>query len=146
MKKRTPSLNNVCVDASLWVRWLTPEEGTEEMHKIFRLWMEEFNFFIAPSILLFEFLSALRKKFKRGHIPQATVSKGLKTFYELPLILYQNEALLSETFEWAERLGQTVLYDASYLALAASHRVPFFTGDERFYEVARKHYPDVQLV
>lgn len=146
MKARTSSLNNACIDASLWARWLTPEEGTEEIHKLFGLWLEEFNFFIAPSILIFEFTSVLRKKFKYGLIPQEVVSKGLKTFYEMPLILYQNEALLAETFEWAQRLGQTVIYDVSYLALAAAHRVPFFTGDRKFYEIAKSHYADVQFV
>lgn len=146
MTERTPTLNNVCIDASLWVRWLTPEEGSEEIDQLFGLWLEEYNFFIAPSLLLFEVTSVLRKKFKNGHIPRELMEKGLSVFYELPIILYQNEALLADTYEWAEKLGQTVIYDVSYLALAAAHRVPLYTGDRKFYEVAKKHYDSLILV
>lgn len=145
-KKSTQSLNNICLDASLWVRWLTPEAGTEEMKNRMTLWMNEYNFFIAPSLLVFEVTSALRKKFRFGHIPLKMVHEGLKAFYDFPMILVQSEAFLAETYEWAERLEETVVYDASYLALAAMYRVPLLTGDRKFFEKAKRFYVDTHLV
>ncbi len=145
-KKSTQSLNNLCLDASLWIRWLTPEAGTHDMKNFMTLWMDEYNFFIAPSLLVFEVTSTLRKKFRFGHIPLETVHEGLKAFYNMPLILVQSEAFLTETYAWAERLNETVVYDASYLALAAMQRVPLLTGDQKFYEKAKKFYTDIHLV
>lgn len=144
--KTTQSLNNVCLDASLWIRWLTPEAGTNDMKNLMSLWMDEYNFFIAPSLLVFEVTSALRKKFRFGHIPLKSVHEGLKAFYDLPMILVQSESLLAGTYEWAQRLEETVIYDASYLALATMHRVPLLTGDQKFYEKAKKFYADIRLV
>jgi predicted nucleic acid-binding protein len=148
MKKepKIPKTNDLCVDASLWIRLLTPETLSEEADKIFSLWLDAFDFFIAPSLLVFEVNSALRKKFKKGEIKGEQVEEAMKRFSRFPILLYQSKEFFAQTWEWAQKLDETVIYDVSYLALAAWQKTPFYTCDQAFYEKAKAFYPDTHLV
>lgn len=137
---------DICVDASLWIRWLTREEGTDEAKKIFLLWLDEFDFFAAPSLLVFEVASAFRKKYKKGEITSEQIKEAMERFSRLPILLYQSNEFIAHAWDWAQKLNETVLYDASYLALAAWQQIPFYTCDQAFYEKAKNHYPDSHLV
>lgn len=140
------SKNDVCVDASLWIRFLCGEDPTDETNKIFDLLMERFNFFIAPSLLLFEVVSAIRRKQKIGKLTDVQAEKALVFLYEYPILLYQSHDYLTQTLRLSAQLGETVSYDASYLALATWRKTPFFTADRKFYEKAKGLSPDIQLV
>ncbi len=137
---------DLCVDASLWVRLIAKEDPVEETDSLFYRWQDDFDFFLAPSFLIFELTSALIKKHKRGDLTTAGVEEGLKKFYKLPIILYQSEKYLTEVWAWSQRLKETVAYDTSYLALAAWKKAPFYTADDVFYEKAKKFYPESYLV
>lgn len=146
VSNRGETSKEICVDASLWARWLTREEGTDEAKKLILLWSEEFDFFVAPSFVIFEVASALTKKYKQGQLTRAQVEEGMKRFYRMPILLYQSADFLAETWSWLQKMGETVPYDVSYLALAAWKKVPFYTADAKFYEKARSFYPDCHLV
>lgn len=138
---------NICVDASLWVRFLTREEPSEPTSQLFREWGCHFNYFIEPSLFLFEIASVIRKKQKLRMIPaDFPVVMTLHDLYQLPILIYQSEKLVRQTIRVAEALGETDAYDASYLALAKSKKVPFFTADGKFYRKAKPLYPDIHLV
>ena len=137
---------DACVDASLWVRLLAKEDQSLETDRLFELWLDEFNFFIAPSFLIFEIASAIRKKQKLELLGSVSIEKTITSLYEMPILLYQSEELLEKTMEAARVLGETSVYDASYLALATWKKVPFFTCDEKFYRKAKTLYADTRLV
>lgn len=141
-----PSRNDVCVDASVWVRFLTKESTSRSVDSYFEKWLDEGTFFVAPSLLIFEIVSGLRKKCKSGLLPTTKAKKILEGFYEYPILLYQSEALLDLTFDIAEKLDMMFPYDASYVALAAWKKVPFYTADVALYEKGKELYPDCYLV
>lgn len=137
---------DICVDASLWIRLFAREKGFEKLEETFKQWLEERDFFIAPSLLIFEINSTLRKKFKKGEINPAQVQETVDRLSKLPILLYQSQEFFGQVWEWAQKLNETVIYDVSYLALAAWKKVPYYTADGKFHAVARKHYAESHLV
>lgn len=142
----TPKPRLICLDACVWVGWLTPEQKTPAIRALMDEWASHNTTFIAPSMMIYEVMSAVRKKLKHGGVPKTFLQEALKRFYRLPILLYQSEKLMRRSFDLAEAMNETVLYDATYLALAVSQDVPLFTGDRKFYEIAKKHYAGVQFV
>ena len=138
--------DNLCVDASLWVSFLTPEANSEEVKKIFDLWFESCSFFIAPSLLIFEMASAFHKKIKQNTLTQKDALHIFSDFYEHPILLFQSEKLLNKTLEFAQKMQIPMPYDASYVALASYKKVPFYTADEDLYKRAKKIYPNCHLI
>ncbi len=136
----------ICLDANVWVAWLTAEAKTPRVRDLMKEWKTRYEAFVAPTFMLYEVMSTMRKKLKHGGIPVSSIKDGLNRFYRLPILLYQTKRLLQLSFDWAERLNETVIYDVSYLALAAWKKVPYWTADEKFHRVARKHYADSHLV
>jgi predicted nucleic acid-binding protein len=137
---------DICIDASAWIRLLAREEGYRELEGKFWRWLDEYDFFVAPSLLIFEIHSSFRKKFKRGEIDASRMLEATKRLSQLPILLYQSQDFFEQVWKWAERLNETVIYDVSYLALAAWKKIPFVTGDRKFYESAKKHYEGIQLI
>ena len=138
--------NHVCVDASVWVRFLTKEPASRAVDPYFENWSNQCSFFMAPSLLIFEVVSGLRKKCKAGYLSVSKAKEILEGFYEYPILLYQSEELLNLTIDFAERLDMILPYDAVYLALAAWKKVPFYTADVALYEKGKALYPDCLLV
>jgi len=136
----------ICLDANIWIKLFTPEEGSDTVKDLIRLWIEEGVLFIGPSFLLFEFSSALRKKEKRNLLKENEGSASLEFFYSYPILLYQSEEYLKETWDLAKKMEETVLYDVGYLALALWQKVPFYTADEKFFNKAKKIYPEIHLI
>lgn len=138
--------NDLCVDASLWVRFLTKEEGSEEACRLFKLWFASCDFFIAPSLLIFELASVLRKKVIHHLLPESAIGEIFAHFYEHPILLYQSEDFMKLTMKFAEAMKTPMPYDASYVALAAWKKVPFYTADVALYEKGKELYPHCHLV
>ncbi len=146
MKEEAPdTFQDICVDASLWIRLLAQEDSSGELEKMFWRWLDERNFFIAPSLLIFEIHSTFRKKFKKGEMTGDRMLEATKRLSRLPILLYQSQEFFAHVWEWAQKLNETVIYDVSYLALAAWKHVPYWTADRKFYDIAKKHYADAHL-
>lgn len=140
------SNQKVCVDANLWVKRFVEEEKSDEARDLFYRWHQDSVIFIAPSFLLFEFSSTLRKKEHFKLLREGDGNLALELFYDYPILLYQSEEYLEVTWDLAKRMNETVLYDVGYLALASWQKVPFYTADEKFYKRAKKFYPESYLI
>lgn len=136
----------VCLDTNIWIKFFVPEEKSETVNDLFRFWLEDFTTFIAPSIFLFEFSSTLRKKEKFHSLKEGDGLAILKALYEHSIVLYQSEDFMSLTWDLAQKMEETVLYDVGYLALASWQKVPFYTADEKFFNKAKKFYPEIHLI
>lgn len=140
------SSKRICVDANLWVKLFVLEEKTDTTRDLFGRWGEESVLFIAPSFLLFEFASTLRKKEHQGMLKEGEGARALSLFYEFPILLYQSEEYLGFAWDLAQKMAETVLYDVGYLALAAWQKAPFYTADEKFFKKAKRFYLESHLV
>jgi len=118
----------IVVDASVVVKWFVEERYSKEALIIRDSFTEGLVDIIAPSLLYFEVLNALKYSGAFGEDELKKVARILEdyqfTIYEL------RGAYAEKAVEIAMRKGITI-YDASYVALALIEEAELYTADEK---------------
>lgn len=135
----------VCVDASLVMKWLVPEEGSEEALRLYEHWRKDDVQLLAPALLDFEVGTALRQKIVRGLLNPDDLYLIHDFYRRLDLLLIHPMELIPKTLAIAASIGQPTVYDASYLLLAKEQGIDFVTADRKFYEAASPSFPTVKF-
>jgi predicted nucleic acid-binding protein len=120
------------VDASVAVKWVLPEVGSERAVAI-RTTDEDL---IAPSLACAEIGSAIWRAALRGDLSAAEAREYLK----IAIAHYQRIILLEELMDAAIALAIRLkhpIYDCSYLALAERERCALITADARLIDAAK---------
>ena len=126
----------VVVDASLAVKWLVREEGSDKALTILRAWHEEEVTLVAPHLLPFEVANALHRKVIRGELSVGDSARMILQLLGSQLELHQTTGLHARALELASELQQGAVYDAHYLALAEGLGCELWTADQRFHRAA----------
>lgn len=132
----------VCVDASLALKWLTRESGSDEA--LAWLGAHAEDGFIAPVFFPIEVASVLKQKARRNEIAIEECFEALRLLDKLKVRLTWDQALLERAFELAVELDQSTVYDTAYLALAEREQCEFWTADVSFTRAASVSYPLVR--
>lgn len=132
-----------CIDASLALKWLTREPGTDEA--LTWLGAHAGDELIAPAFFPIEVASVLRQKTRRKEITVDECLEAFQLLEKLKIQLIWDWALLKRAFELAIELDQPTAYDTAYLALAERERCEFWTADASFARVASVSYPLVRM-
>ena len=118
----------IVVDASVIVKWFVEEKYSKEALIIRDSFTEGLVDIVAPSLLYFEVLNALKYSGAFGEDELKKVARILEdyqfTVYEL------RGAYAEKAVEIAMRKGITI-YDASYVALALIEETELYTADEK---------------
>ncbi len=118
----------VVVDASVVVKWFVEEEYTREALMLRDAYREGLVDLIAPSLLPYEVLNALKYSGAFGEDELKDIAGILDS---LQITLYDIEGDYSaETVKVAMRKGLSI-YDASYVALAVIEQAMLYTADEK---------------
>ena len=118
----------VVVDASIAVKWFVEEEYTSEALMLRDAYKEGLVDLIAPSLLPYEILNALKYSGAFGEDELREIASILES---LQITLYNIEGRYSATtIMIAMRKGLTI-YDASYVALAIDKQATLYTADEK---------------
>ena len=130
----------VVADASLALKWVLPEEHTEDALALWDEWQDTGELIIAPPIFRPEVTNALHQLVRRGHIGRSDAAEMLDSLISLvesrePLELYGRALIL------AGELGLSAAYDALYLALAESEGCELWTADRRLVRSVRARFP-----
>ncbi len=133
-----------CVDASLVLKLLTREHGSDEALQWLELWAEE-NI-VAPQLLPLEVASVLRRKMWRGEVTAEHCLGSLGLLTRLAIRYTWDAGLLDRAFALAIELGQPTVYDTAYLALAEREHCDLWTADARFVAAAAGRYPFVRCL
>lgn len=136
---------NVCVDASLVLKWLVPEEGSEKALQLYRKWRKEDVGLIAPGLIEYEIGTTLRQKVVRGLLKSEDLFPVFEFYRKMDLLLFHLTDLVSQAVAAASALEQPTVYDASYLLIARQQKVDFITADERFYRASHPIFSFVKL-
>ena len=108
----------ICVDASLVVKWLAPEEGSEKAHALYRDWFKKGKRLIAPSLIDYEVGTALRQKVLRGLLRADDLFSVFAVYQQMNLLLFHLTNLLEQAVAAAASLDQPTVYDIAYLLTA----------------------------
>jgi predicted nucleic acid-binding protein len=137
---------NVVVDASLAVMWAVPENYSEQALLLAETWGREDTGLLAPCLLLTEVTNALYKRIMRQEMDLPKAREALEVIMAFGLEIQEEGGLHGLALELSLQLGQSATYDAHYLALALMADCPLWTGDRRYYNSARKSFPQVHWV
>jgi len=125
------------VDANLAVALVLPTSYSTGAQVLWERWSAEAQDVFAPDLWAYEVTSALRKAMSITGMPFREAKVHLDTLMRLGVQLVPPTLELDRlALQWAERLGQTVAYDAHYLALAETLGVDFWTADRRLADSA----------
>lgn len=136
---------NVCVDASLVVKWLIEEEGSKEALHLYEKWRKKDVKFISPHLLEYEIGTVLRQKVLRRLLQPEDLFLVFDYYKKLEITLFPLASSMSEAVTVAAFLEQSSIYDVSYLLIAKQQGIEFVTADERFYKAAHGAFSFVKF-
>ena len=100
---------------------------------------------LAPALLDYEVGNALRVASVRGRIPEAQAAAALAQLGAVEMERHPFGATRALAFDLAFRYGRS-LYDASYLALAATNGLLLYTGDRRLNNAVSSQLPWIRWI
>jgi predicted nucleic acid-binding protein len=114
------------VDASVALKWLVEEEGTDAADTL------RGQHLVAPALVRVEVANVLRTMTARGSSPSAVAVELFALFQRAPVdIVEADDALERRALDLAIALAHPV-YDCLYHALAERMGAPLVTADARF--------------
>ena len=140
-----PGLTSAVLDASVAVRWVVPERGSETAAEL----LDQPIAWLAPRLMLIECAAALRRKIMARELRTEHGVQALDTLLQAVadgvLRLAEDEDLVTSALMLALELGHKVP-DCLYLALAEREGAGLVTADRRLHDLARTRGVIARLV
>lgn len=137
----------VCVDASLAIKWIFPEDLSDEATNLRRRWRADEITQVAPQLFPAEVTSIVRERAFRGELAPAEAAAVLERALRWPVRLAAPDPELQRTaLEFASRFNHPKAHDAQYLALAYLLDCELWTGDKRLVNSLQGALPWVKWV
>jgi predicted nucleic acid-binding protein len=126
--------SRLVIDASVALKWMTPEEDSEHAMLVLDLDKE----LHAPAFIFMELANALWTQVRAGKMDAAGARGALADIRSGPLRIWQGEEPLPDTIALSATLDHSI-YDCAYLALALELDAVYVTADQRFWRKTREH-------
>jgi predicted nucleic acid-binding protein len=135
----------VCVDASLAIKVVVPEAGSDKADALFDQWAGADIQLIAPVFFEVETDSILRQKTSlRGELTVDQAQRAFASLQALPITTKHSAEQRQRAWEIAREFQFPTVYDATYLALAELSKCEFWTADEKLFKQVRDKLTFVQ--
>lgn len=132
----------VVLDASVVAKLLIKESDSPKATILFESLTRQRTTIIEPHFLKSGIYSLIRKKITQKEINPPQGRQILTLFNQIAFdYLVENDQFFDDSFNLAQKLGQTVVYDCLYLTLAQLEKAEFITADLKFLKQAKKIYP-----
>lgn len=129
---------NIIADANLIVAQAVRTGYESRARAQFRLWIQRRVTISAPVLWQYETLSALRKLWVGGYLTEQDAEEAAGYLFDLGIQdVVPTQQLHAQALRWAHRLGQSAVYDATYVAAAEALGCAFWTADRRLARGAR---------
>jgi predicted nucleic acid-binding protein len=137
----------ICVDSSVVVKWLVPEDRSDQARALRRAAARSEDRLVAPVLLALEVNNVLLKKTCRlDPISSVTAATLLDRFLSSEIHLQDPAALHQDALILALDFELPAIYDAYYLALAIEARCSFWTDDQRLLRALNGRLPFVHWI
>ena len=130
----------VCVDASLTIKLVLPEQDSDLARALWLEWEHRRVERVVPTLWGYEVASVIRKHGRRGTVSSEDEEAVLDLLLNLPVRVVAMWSYHYEAWRLARELDMTVAYDAHYLLLARELGVEFWTGDKRLWNRVRERF------
>lgn len=125
-----------CLDTSVLVKVLVPEEGSREANELLRGAIGSGCRLVAPAFAWAEVGTVLRKKLRAGLITESEATAAWEQFTSLAIEYVQDPKVPEKAWQVSTKFQLPTLYDAAFLAVcervAEESRVAvqFWTADK----------------
>jgi predicted nucleic acid-binding protein len=123
---------------------LLPEVHSAPARSRFNRWNVTGVRCIAPALYAAEAASALRRQINTGRLTLPVAAHGLGFLMSAVSVRAEDHLLALRALEIACSIGAGRAYDSMYAALAERVACELWTGDQRFYNAARRVLPFVR--
>ncbi|MGE5484733.1 MAG: type II toxin-antitoxin system VapC family toxin [Ignavibacteriales bacterium] len=137
-----------CLDTSILVKALVPEEGSTEAAALLRRIISGGYRLVAPSFAWAEVGAVLRKKVKAGLLSASEADVVWGRFLSLSIEYMNDEILLRAAWKIAASVSLPTLYDAAFLAAVevctqhSTGAIEFWTADGELVKGLGQHIPE----
>ncbi len=136
----------LCVDASLVVPLLIPEQRTQAIDIFWDTVLGSNADLVGPPLLYAETVSVLRLRVYRRELSSLEGESRVGRFLGLGIEQRNPSQLQTVAWEMARRFNHPRAYDAQYLAVAELEGCELWTVDRRLYNSVKSSLPWVRLV
>ncbi len=130
----------VCVDASVLLRWLIPQQLDPQVYDLVDGWLADGLELVGPGLLFSEVVSVLRHKVHQGVLEENDAGDVLSLFLRLGIRRVEQPRLYRRAYDLASRFGHSRAYDAHYLAAAEAEGCDLWTADRPLYQSVRHEF------
>ena len=120
------------VDASIAVKWLLDEEGSENARKA----VQGYDL-AAPAFLQLEIFHVVWRRTRRGEVTSAQLRDALPALTRIIANFEPDGSLVAKAADIAVAHALAI-YDCLYLALALQYEAPLITADQKQFATARR--------
>lgn len=129
---------SVVVDASVALKWVVTEPGTDEAFALLNSMADSAGTIVAPEHLIGDVGNALRRRVAQGVLSADDAAVALDNLAELDLEFDGGSELWFRSLSAALDWGVTT-YEALYVLLALNRRTDLVTADLRLVDAARRN-------
>jgi predicted nucleic acid-binding protein len=136
----------ICVDASVAVKWLIPEKGSELAHKLYNDIIAAESAIVVPPHMPVEVVNVIRRSVFRGLVTEPEAEELLERFLGFSVDLSFPAGLHARSLSLAHQFNRPTVYDTHYIALAEIAGCDLWTADERLVNALGGRLPFVKLL
>ncbi len=137
---------SIVIDASVAVQWFVIEPQTRYARALRDDALRREITLLAPTLLLYEITSVLRRKTFDGHLALPDAQLALESILDIVTLRPTTQTLALRALEIATQINQKRAYDAQYIALAEAKGCDLWTTDEPLVKAARRAFPFVRWI
>ena len=86
--------SQTAIDASFLIKLFLPEESSDKVHALWSSWIERSIEVIAPTLIMFESASVIRKKLNRKLLNKTDAAETIKRMKRVDMTLVYTDELL----------------------------------------------------
>jgi predicted nucleic acid-binding protein len=121
----------VCVDASVALTFLLPQDLTPHVYSLWQTWADQDIELVTAPLFFAEVTSVLREHVYHGLLGVDEGEQAFATFLAMPVRSVSPATLQARAWSLAKKHNRPRAYDAQYLAVAAILGCDLWTGDRR---------------
>ena len=134
----------VCIDASVAVKWVIPEEDSELAQRLYEHSLAESDTVIAPPHMPVEVLNAIRKRVSRRDLTPVEADEAATAFLDFAVSLAAPRDMHMKSMSLALQFDRPTVYDTHYVALAQIAECVMWTADKRLLNALGGRLPFVR--
>jgi predicted nucleic acid-binding protein len=136
----------VCIDACVAVKWVVPEEDSEQALALYQRVSRERDTIIVPPHMPTEVLQAIWKKARRDELTWSEAERALDAFLNFPISLATPSGLYLSALYYTRQFGRPTVYDTQYVALAEIAGCELWTADIKLVNSLQGKLPFVRTL